>query len=80
MLKLTLIAALAGVAFISAAAAQDMRAQANGYGGWGYKNGYNIDSGVNRYCPPGFIPHSYPNGNGVRCESANGDYQFDSAE
>jgi len=30
---------------------------------------YSNDGGLGRYCPPGYYPHSWPNGSGVRCEA-----------
>jgi hypothetical protein len=70
MIKATLIAALLAAAGATAASAQDWRAQAPyGHGGNGYGGGYpGSDGGLGRYCPPGYYPHSWPNGSGIRCE------------
>jgi hypothetical protein len=66
MLKTVLIAALLA-AGATAASAQDYRAQTP-YG-YGSQGGYpSSDGGLGRYCPPGYYPHSFPNGNGIRCE------------
>ena len=84
MLKtsLAIAALLAGaVVIILPASAQDMRAQAScGPGSVGHSC-YNNDYGsgpYSRYCPPGYFPHSWPNGNGVRCEEVGGDTHLDS--
>lgn len=70
MLKMTLIAAALAVAGVSAASAQDFRAQAGGYEGGGHAPyGFaGSASALGRYCPPGYYPHSAPSSNGVRCE------------
>ena len=79
MLKTSLIAAsLLLMATGGAFAQQDMRAQYpdNHYGrysGWGSPEAF---GGVNRFCGPGQIPQSFPNGNGVRCELPNGGYNY----
>ena len=78
MLKSSLIAAalfaavgLGGAA--SPAQAQDMRAQRDcDATGYNCPRDSSRDSGVNRYCPPGLIPHSFPNGDGVRCQTQDG--------
>ena len=65
------IAALAALSFGLAAGpalADDMRAPHADY-----DRGYSgAPVGVNQYCPPGEVPHSYPNGNGVRCQTLDG--------
>jgi hypothetical protein len=67
MLKTALIAAVLA-AGATAASAQDYRAQAP-YGSNGGYGGYpSSDGGLGRYCPPGYYPHSFPSGNGIRCE------------
>jgi hypothetical protein len=83
MSRFSLIAAVvlatSGVSLAAtSASAQDMRAQYssgpygnNGYGG-GYGYGGGSDGGLGRYCPPGYYPHSFPGGNGVRCEAQDG--------
>jgi hypothetical protein len=70
MLKVTLLAAALAAAGATAASAQDWRAQSNGWG-YGPRGGYDNDIGssaLGRNCPPGYYPHSFPNGNGIRCE------------
>src|SRR4051812_29700860 len=64
--------ALSGVALTATSAS----AQFQGYGQRGYDNNnysgkYN-DGGLGRYCPPGYYPHSWPTGNGIRCEQQGG--------
>jgi hypothetical protein len=79
MSRLTVMAAvmaasLSGFALSTAAAvADDTRAQAQ-WDSYGSRHGSPYD-GVNRYCPPGQIPHSFPNGNGIRCETQDGDWR-----
>jgi len=63
----------AALAIAGAASAQDMRAQSPyDYGaprtGYGYGGNSSSDGGLGRYCPPGYYPHSWPNGSGIRCE------------
>ncbi len=81
MLKASLVAvALLAAAAGRPAVAQDMRAQACGPGDYGqncYRNDYS--GPYNRYCPPGYYPHSFPNGNGIRCEAVEGNDHFDSS-
>ena len=84
MLKASLVAAaLFAGGMLSPAAAQDMRAQTScGTGGYGqncYHNDYGSGGGYNRYCPPGYYPHVFPNGNGIRCEEVDGDSHFESS-
>ena len=72
MLKASLIAAVLLTAGASAASAQDWRAQGqygNGYNQGGYPSS---DGGLGRYCPQGYYPHSFPGGNGIRCEAQDG--------
>lgn len=82
MLKSIMVAGalLAGAAELPAHA-QDMRAQMTcGPGGYGAncdRSGYG-GGAYSRYCPPGYFPHSFPTGNGIRCEAVNGDDHFDS--
>jgi hypothetical protein len=79
MLKTSLIAAsLLMMATGGALAQQDMRAQYpdNHYGrysGWDSPEAF---SGINRFCGPGEIPQSFPDGNGVRCELPGGGYRY----
>ena len=71
MLKTILIAAVLAAGATAASAQQEYRAQAPyGYGSQsGYGGSYpSSDGGLGRYCPPGYYPHSFPNGNGIRCE------------
>ncbi len=72
MLKSTLFALALAAAGVTAASAQDYRAQSDfGFGGHGYgqNRGYQgSDGGLGRYCPPGYYPHSAPSSNGIRCE------------
>ena len=81
MLKTSLFAAamLAGSGLVvttGAASANEMRAQSYcGGSGHDCPRGTNGDSGVNRYCPPGQVPHSFPNGNGIRCETLDGQWR-----
>ena len=81
MLKTSLLAAAFTLAAASFASAQDWgaqgyAAQAPGYGHAPY--GYdNSTSALGRSCPPGYYPHSFPNGNGVRCESPDENTYFD---
>lgn len=35
---------------------------------------YGSDGGLGRYCPPGYYPHSWPNG--IRCEPPGGATTF----
>ncbi len=37
---------------------------------------YSNDGGLGRYCPPGYYPHSFPGGNGIRCEAPDGGSSF----
>ena len=74
MTKLIFAAALmATTAFAGAASADDMRAQAPWGGSQNHQNypGYN-DGGLGRYCPTGLYPHSFPGGEGIRCQNADG--------
>jgi len=71
------IAALAGGLTLSplAASAQSVhRHNACGPSGYDcpapYSGSYSNDGGLGRYCPPGFYPHSWPNG--IRCETTDG--------
>ena len=68
MLKTILIAAVLAAGATAASAQQEYRAQAPyGYGAQGGYGGYpSSDGGLGRYCPPGYYPHSAPNG--IRCE------------
>ncbi len=73
MMKSILIAAALTVAGAAGASAQDFRAQDDGYSSGRARYGYdNSSSALGRYCPPGQYPHSWPNGQGVRCEIADG--------
>jgi hypothetical protein len=45
-----------------------------GYG-FGRRDPNDVYGGYNRYCPPGQIPQSFPNGNGVRCVLPDGDWR-----
>ena len=67
MSKLFLAAAVLALTAASASA------QPYGYGQRDYNayGKYN-DGGLGRYCPPGYYPHSWPNGNGIRCEAQDG--------
>ena len=67
MLRTALIAAVLA-AGATAASAQDYRAQTPyGYGSQGGYGSYpSSDGGLGRYCPPGYYPHSAPNG--IRCQ------------
>jgi hypothetical protein len=79
MLKSSLIAAAvaaiwAGGLVLSstAASAQGMRADMScTVDGCPHSNNswYSNDGGLGRYCPPGYYPHSFPGGNGIRCEA-----------
>lgn len=78
MLKTSLIAASLLLTAAGGAFAQDMRAQYpdNHYGrssGWDSPEAF---GGVNRFCGPGEIPQSFPDGNGVRCELPSGGYRY----
>ncbi|MDE3176776.1 MAG: hypothetical protein KGM15_11800 [Pseudomonadota bacterium] len=70
MLKVAMIAAALTVAGASGAAAMHRRSYDDygAQGGYGHGNG---TSAFGRYCPPGYFPHSFPDGNGVRCERGN---------
>ena len=68
MLKLTLVAA-AFAASATVAFAQDMRAQDYNGSNYGGNYGKYNDGGLGRYCPPGYYPHTWPTGNGIRCEA-----------
>jgi hypothetical protein len=69
---LILAALIAGGSLAAPAFAQDYRAQsyASPQGGGAYAP-YN-DGGLGRYCPPGQYPHSFPGGQGVRCQGLDG--------
>lgn len=69
MTKLSIAAALALALTATAASAQS-----SGYGQRNYNDGYGKynDGGLGRYCPPGYYPHSWPTGNGIRCEQQGG--------
>ncbi len=75
MLKTMLVAAVLAAGATAASAQQDYRAQAPyGYGSHG---GFpSSDGGLGRYCPPGYYPHSWPNGNGIRCEPPGDSTQY----
>lgn len=79
MLKMSFLAAALSLA-ASAALAQDYRAQnydrdGGGHAPYGYGNS---TSTLGRFCPPGFYPHSWPSGSGIRCESVDGNVHFQS--
>jgi hypothetical protein len=71
-----LFALLAGAGLAAPAYAQDYRAQSSS-GAYGGESGsyapYN-DGGLGRYCPPGQYPHSFPGGQGVRCQGEDGNF------
>jgi hypothetical protein len=70
---LILFTLLAGAGFAAPAFAQDYRAQSSSgpYSESRNSAPYN-DGGLGRYCPPGQYPHSFPGGQGVRCQGADG--------
>ncbi len=72
MLKTSLIAAAIFAAASLPAQARDTRSHSCGASGYDCPRDSYGDSGVNRYCPPGQIPHSFPNGDGIRCETPDG--------
>jgi hypothetical protein len=75
MLKTLLIAAsLLSLGASGAFAQQEMHHQYRDH-----SQSYNSPeafTGVNRFCGPGQIPQSFPNGNGVRCELPSGGYTY----
>ena len=81
MSKITLIAAvmaatLSGIAVSTVAASADETRAQSQWDSYGSRHSdSDAFSGVNRYCPPGQIPHSFPNGNGIRCETQDGDWR-----
>ena len=78
LLAATLAAAVAGLALsplVGSAQARDRSyCGPSGYDcPQPYSGSYANDGGLGRYCPPGFYPHSWPNGSGIRCEAADGE-------
>jgi hypothetical protein len=78
MMKTSLIAGavtamwLGGLMFSPTASAQGMRADMScTVDGCPHSNNswYGSDGGLGRYCPPGYYPHSFPGGSGIRCEA-----------